>query len=67
MKKMMSQGMKFIFDRPALFSTALKFAPIVNVLPRFTKYNGLNAWGKGRELPEFAKQSFESMWKNGKI
>ena len=33
----------------------------------FTKYNGLNAWGKGRELPEFAKQSFESMWKNGKI
>ena len=67
MKKMMSQGMKFIFDRPALFSTALKFAPIVNVLPRFVKYNGLNAWGKGRELPEFAKQSFESMWKNGKI
>ena len=66
-KKLMSQGMKFIFDRPALFSTALKFAPLVNYAPRFAVYNGLNEWGKGRELPTFAKESFQTMWKKGKV
>lgn len=67
MKKIMSGGMKFLFKRPALFNTALRFAPIVNVLPRFLKYNGLNAWGKGRELPQFAKESFTTLWKKGKV
>jgi L-lactate dehydrogenase complex protein LldF len=27
----------------------------------------LNAWGKGRELPTFAKESFNDMWKNNKV
>ncbi|MDD6112175.1 MAG: DUF3390 domain-containing protein, partial [Prevotellaceae bacterium] len=66
-KKLMSQGMKFIFDRPALYSTALKFAPLVNFAPRIAVYNGLNEWGKGRELPTFAKESFQTMWKKGKV
>ena len=66
-KKLMSKGMKFIFDRPRLYSTALKFAPLVNHAPRFMVYNSLNAWGKGREMLEFAKESFQSMWKNGKV
>lgn len=63
MKKVMSSGMKIIFDHPALFSTALKFAPLVNHLPRFMVYNKLNAWGQGRELPQFASKSFETIWK----
>lgn len=66
-KKLISNGIKFIMERPKLLSVALKFAPIVNVTPRFMKYNGLNDWGKGRELPEFAKESFNSMWKKNKI
>lgn len=66
-KKIMSGGMKYLFKRPALYNTALKFAPIVNVLPRFLKYNGLNDWGKGRELPRFAKESFTTLWKKGKV
>lgn len=67
MKKTMSTGLKFLFERPALYRTSLKFAPIVNVLPRFMKYNGLNAWGESRELPRFAKESFSEMWKKGKV
>lgn len=67
MKKTMSNGMKFLFNHPTLFRTALKFAPIVNSMPRFVLYNGLNDWGKGRELPKFAKQSFSEMWKKGKV
>lgn len=67
MKKIMSGGMKFLFTHPALYKTALSMAPIVNSMPRFMLYNGLNDWGKGRELPRFAKESFTSMWKKGKV
>ena len=66
-KKLMSAGMKVLMERPALFSTALKFAPLVNKMPRSLIYNRLNAWGEGRELPTFAKESFNEMWKNNKI
>ncbi len=66
-KKVISGGLKFVIERPKLFNFALKCAPIVNVTPRFMKYNGLNDWGKGRELPEFAKESFNTMWKKNKI
>ena len=45
----MSAGMQYLMERPALFNTALKFAPLVNHLPRFMVYNAVNAWGKGRE------------------
>ncbi len=61
-KKMMSKGMKFLMERPGLFNTALKMAPVANNLPRFMLYNSLNAWGKHRELPKFAKQSFNEWW-----
>lgn len=66
-KKLMSAGMKFLMDRPAWFNTALKFAPLANQMPRFLVYNGLNDWGKGREMPTFAKESFNEMWKKNKI
>lgn len=67
MKKMMSGGMKFLFTHPGLYNTSLKFAPIVNHMPRFLLYNGLNGWGQGREMPKFAKESFTSLWKKGKV
>lgn len=67
MKKAMSRGMRIVFDRPALYTTALRFAPLANHAPRFAVYNGLNAWGGGRELPVFAKESFHTMWKKGKV
>ena len=66
-KKLMSKGLNFLFKRPFIYNTCLKLAPVINKMPRFLVYNKLNAWGTGRELPKFAKQSFTSMWKNGKI
>lgn len=62
-KKIMSKGMQTVMESPTLFYAALKMAPIANKLPRPLVYNGLNDWGKGRELPTFAKQSFNDWWK----
>ena len=66
-KKLISNGMGMLFYNPSLFSMSLKFAPIVNHLPRFLVYHRLNDWGKGREMPVFASESFERMWKKGKV
>lgn len=62
-KKLMINAMTPILNSPFLFNSGLRMAPIVNHLPRPLKYNGLNAWGKHRELPKFAKQSFNNWWK----
>ncbi len=66
-KKAMSKGMSILFNQQWLFDTSLKMAPIVNHMPRFMLYNGLNSWGVNRELPKFAKESFTEMWKSGKV
>ena len=66
-KKIMSGGLKVLFNHPSLFRTGLRLAPLINHMPRFILYNGLNDWGKGRELPKFAKESFSTMWKKGKV
>jgi len=50
-----------------IYQKSLYLAPLINSMPRFMIYNGLNVWGKGRELPTFAKESFEQMWKKGKL
>ena len=62
-KKWMSKGMKFLMDAPSLFNTALRMAPIVNKMPRPLIYNRLNAWGEARDLPKFARESFNDWWK----
>ena len=67
-KKTMSNGMKYLFDRPALYTTALKFAPLVNLVPECcTHFSNWNAWGIGHAMPEFAKKSFHQLWKEGKV
>ena len=66
-KKVMSGGMEYLMEHPKLFNAALWAAPLVNHLPRFMKYNSLDAWGKGRELPEFSGESFNEMWKKDKV
>ena len=59
--------MKFLMERPELFNFALKNAPIVNAMPRWMLYNSLNDWGKEHEMPRFAKESFNDMWKKNKV
>ena len=67
MKRLMSGGMKFIFDRPALYNAALKCSPLINAALDTAEFAGVYMWGKGREMPEFAKESFQTLWKKGKV
>ena len=62
-KKVMSYGMKFLMEHPERFHAVLRFAPMANRMPRVFVYNFLNAWGKEREMPRFAKQTFEKWWR----
>lgn len=66
-KKMTSVGMETIFSNHAVYTAAIDMAPMLNNMPHSWIYNGLNAWGKGREMPEFAKHSFQYLWKKGKV
>ena len=66
-KEMMSRGMKTVFDRPALYNLALKCSPLINAAVTCSQAASLQLWGKGRSLPEFAKESFHSMWVKGKV
>lgn len=67
MKKAMSAGMEYLFGHPGLYNTSLRFAPLANHLPRLLMYNKLNGWGIGHEMPEFPRESFQTMWKKGEV
>lgn len=66
-KEVMSRGMKTVFDSPALYDMALKCSPLINAAVACSQVASVRLWGKGRNLPEFAKESFHSMWANGKV
>lgn len=66
-KHAMSVGMKFLMERPRLFNTALAAAPLANVIPGPVMDNPLNPWGEEHDMPRFAKESFNEMWKKNKV
>ena len=65
MKKTMSEGMKIIFDNPGLYTSALKVAPLANIVPSWLAGAVLGSWTYGHTVPKFAKQSFHQLWKKG--
>ncbi len=67
MKKSMSMVMRFLFNHPAVYTGALRMAPIVNHLPSFMTDIRLNTWSVGHAMPQFAKKSFHQLWKEGKV
>ena len=68
MKKCMSKGMEELFNHPLLYSSALRLAPLANLIPdNLTHIRSLNPWGVGHAMPKFASESFQTMWKKGKL
>jgi L-lactate dehydrogenase complex protein LldF len=52
-----------VLSRPAVYRVAVATAnAALEHLPRFVVYNGLNAWGKHREVPHPVKQTFHSWY-----
>jgi L-lactate dehydrogenase complex protein LldF len=52
-----------LLSRPAAYRAAIAAADVALAhLPRFVIYNGLNAWGTGREVPHPPKQTFHSWY-----
>ena len=67
MKKAMSRGMSFLFDRPAVYKAALWMSPAVNWLPAVLLNSSLNPWAYGHRMMKFPKKSFHQLWKEKKV
>jgi L-lactate dehydrogenase complex protein LldF len=53
-----------VLENPSTYNIVGKIArSSIRSLPRFMIYNGLNAWGKQRELPEAPNESFKEWYK----
>ncbi|QNT79527.1 lactate utilization protein B [Entomobacter blattae] len=64
-KKNMMRAAGYILSHPRLYRGAIAMADsALNYLPEFMLYNRLNAWAKGRDLPEAPKQSFHSWYRH---
>jgi L-lactate dehydrogenase complex protein LldF len=62
-KKAAMKAAGVLLSRPAAYRAAIAAADTALAhLPRFVIYNGLNAWGKHREVPHPPKQTFHSWY-----
>jgi L-lactate dehydrogenase complex protein LldF len=53
-----------LLSRPAAYRTAIAAADFALAhLPRFAIYNGLDAWGRRRQVPHAPKQTFHSWYR----
>jgi L-lactate dehydrogenase complex protein LldF len=60
-KKAAMKAAGALLSQPAAYRAAIAAADTALAhLPRFVIYNGLNAWGKHREVPHSPKQTFHS-------
>src|ERR1700720_555914 len=62
-KRAAMKGAGELLSRPAAYRAAVAAADMALAhLPRFVIYNGLNAWGRHREVPHPPKQTFHSWY-----
>jgi L-lactate dehydrogenase complex protein LldF len=63
-KKVAMKAAGELLSRPAAYRAAIAAADTALAhLPHFVIYNGLNAWGKHREVPHPPKQTFHSWYR----
>ena len=63
---MMSSGMSYLFNHPALYKSALRMSPAVNWVPAPLMNLKLNPWAYGHKMMKFPKKSFHKLWKEEK-
>ncbi len=67
MKKIMSQAMAFLFDRPQLYTGVLRVSPAANWLPAPVAECSLNPWAYGHRMMKFPQKSFHQLWKEKQL
>lgn len=56
-----------VLSNPQLYRIAARAAePSLNILPRFAIYNRLNAWGRHRDIPQPAKETFHDWYEKNR-
>lgn len=64
-KRVMSEGMKTLFEHYHLYDAALRIDTIANIVPEHLLENGkLNPWSVGHDMPKFPKHPFHVMFKD---
>ena len=57
-----------VLSNPALYQIATTgVSAALDVLPHLAIYNRLNAWGKHRDVPEAASETFHEWYKNHRL
>ena len=57
-----------VLSHPALYQIATAtVSTALDALPHFAIYNKLNAWGKHRDVPEAAAETFHEWYKNHRL
>ena len=64
MKKIMSEGMSFLFNHPSFYCKALSMAHFANIMPHWLMNSGVNPWASEHEMMSFPKESFHKLWKS---
>lgn len=67
MKKIMSQAMAFLFNRPQLYTGVLRLSPGVNWLPGPVVQSNFNPWAYGHQMMKFPQKSFHQLWKEKQL
>lgn len=67
MKKYMSAGLSFLFNRPQVYTSVLRLSPMVNWLPGPLLQNSLNPWAYAHQMMKFPQKSFHQLWKEKKL
>lgn len=67
MKKYMSVGLSFLFNRPQVYTGVLRLSPMVNWLPGPLLQNSLNPWAYAHQMMKFPQKSFHQLWKEKKL
>lgn len=66
-KKYMSVGLSFLFNRPQVYTGVLRLSPMVNWLPGPLLQNSLNPWAYAHQMMKFPQKSFHQLWKEKKL
>ena len=60
-KHLISKSLQQLMAHPSAYHAALRLAPLANHMPHALVESSINPWGEEREMPHFAKHTFEDL------